>query len=307
MRAVMTSRTGCVLLLFLLSAFLSPPAAAEEQHGLTVEVPRAIEWPGAAPPALPREEPEVLYAVELPTRASQSLRLRLEGVVLGPAGVLLVSGGGGELLVYSEEDLGPGGTLETAALPGGSPVVVEVVSVAPEGGEAFRLRSIVYHFADPASEEAIAAQVEAGFGAGRLGSAIEWDGPDRKVIYGTDSRVEIEEVRDQQLRAMAESVALVTNISQLSSVEGGWSLNRVPWTSTGLGQLCPDERFRGQPSGVGHEVSTSRKYSPASRSTSQVASSGSISTVSIGSVCGKNASLTPSRVSTSASKLSSGS
>ncbi len=229
------------------------PEGATCGGGLTVEVPAETQWPGNAPEGLPREEPEVLHAMELPVLASDRVGLRLEGVVLGPEGVLLLSDAAAEeFLVYTMDDVGPDGALETGLLPGGKHVTIEVISPSPGGDESLRVADAVYWFRDAGSREAMAAQVEAGYRARRtdprLDSVVEWDGPDRRVIYGTDSRREIYEVEDPQLRAMAESVALVTTPSVLYEAgEGRWGLDYTPWTQAGGGTLCDDEPFRGQP------------------------------------------------------------
>ncbi len=248
----MTFRIRVFPVLVLLAS-LPLTALPAGETGLSVKVPSSITWPGATPGGPDPDAPEVLHAMELPTLPSEKVRLHFAEVSLGVEGALLVStGGGSEFLVYVEEDVRTDGTLETAFLPGGGALRLEVLSAGPTGGESFALSAVEYVFDDPGSPEAIAAQVEAGFHARSPSGIVEWDGRDWRVIYGTDSRQEIHAVEDPQLRAMAESVALVTNRSQLTARgDGGWDLRRVSWTSTAFGSLCADEPFRGQPTGTG--------------------------------------------------------
>ena len=241
-----------------LMAATVPAAAAVEPgtvcgDGVTVKVPGTVAWPGQTPDTLEREEPEVLHAMELPTYRSELVRLDFAGLDLGAEGALLISDGKREeFLVYLPEDIAAGGTLGTAFLPGGERLHLEVISPAPTGGESFRIHAIEYVFSDPASPEAVAAKVEAGFGARRIDDDLpghtEWEGPDPKVIYGRDSRQEVHTIENPMLRAMADSVALVTARTGLTDVGNGqWELNTVSWTSVSGYPVCSNERFRGQP------------------------------------------------------------
>lgn len=227
---------------------------------LTILMPDGPAWPGNAPAGIPREEAESLFAMELAVHASDSARLHLADVSLGPEGLLLLSRGGTSgILVYTQADVEAGGFLTPPDfLPGTEPFLLEVLSPSPTGEERFRVAAVEHRYDDPSSDAAIIAQVDAGFAAKRLAAGADMPdgshGP--KVIYGEDSRIEIEEETDPQLRAMAHSVALVTNRSNLTLQPSGlWRLDRIPWTFAG-GTLCLDEPFRGQPSGTGGDCSS---------------------------------------------------
>jgi hypothetical protein len=69
-----------------------------------------------------------------------------------------------------------------------------------------------------------------------------------KVIYGEDNRLDVYEVDDPDLRAVAESVVMIVDTSDLTDNGSGmYTLDSMTFNDWLNGELCPDEPFRDQP------------------------------------------------------------
>ncbi len=100
----------------------------------------------------------------------------------------------------------------------------------------------MYQTAGPAAADGVGAGPEAALDARTAPGA---KGPRPQVIYGTDDRLDLKDVRDPALLALARSTAAMVNVGDLVPLGGGWSRLR----GGGYGpsyNLCHDERFYDQ-------------------------------------------------------------
>lgn len=195
----------------------------------------------------------VAAATDVQFEDAGRIALELGKVTLADGDFLVLSGvKSGDWQIVTGDDLSPEGTFSTAWMESDL-IRMELVSTGKNLASTATVTALRLDFADESSAGYRRARAEKFYQDYRLTQGLAATGglvargPELKVIYGNDDRVDTYTVTDPNLKRVAESSCGLVSRSSLTAQGSNWQVSSGSWTSAGGGTLCSDEPFRGQP------------------------------------------------------------